>query len=119
MADADSPGEPIETLLKGSRDLLRPEQIVREAIRDVVKDEIREHLERTLREDPELARDLKDAVKALIEARAAEYAALLKFGTCTARLGLAAVPADIRQKFTSEVVSLLGRELGQIVEKSL
>jgi hypothetical protein len=119
MADESSPGEPLATLLKGSRDLLNPEEIVREAIRDVVKDEIRHHLEKTLKEDPNLAHDLRDGVRALLEARALEYAALLRVGALTARLGLAAVPPELRSKLTSEVVELFSRELGQIVEKSL
>ncbi len=119
MADDSSPGEPLETLIKSSRDLLRPEEIVREAVRDVVKDEIRRHLEKTLREDPKLAHDLRESVRGLLEARALEYAALLRVGACTARLGLAAVPPEIRNRLTSEVIELFSREIGQIVEKSL
>jgi len=112
-------GEPLEMLLKSTRDLLRPEELVREATRDIVKEEIRHHLDRTLEKNPELARDLKDAVRALLEARAAEYAALLRVGACTARLGLAAVPAEIRKQLTQEVLDLVGRELGQIAERAL
>lgn len=118
MAD-DSAGEPIDVLVKTSRDLLRPEEIVREATRDIVKDEIRRHLEKTLAGDPKLAQDLKDAVRSLLEARAMEYAALLRVGTCTARLGLAAIPPELRAALTRDVVDLISKELGQIVEKSL
>ena len=119
MGDSGSSGEPIDILLKSSRDLLRPEEMVREATRDIVKEEIRRHLDKTLRDDPKLARDLKDAVRALLEARAMEYAALLRVGTCTARLGIAALPPEIRTSMTKDVVELISRELGQIVEKSL
>ncbi|HZY70719.1 MAG TPA: hypothetical protein VFF67_07065 [Thermoplasmata archaeon] len=119
MPESDGGGEPIDVLIKGTRDLLRPEEIVREATRDIVKEEIRRHLEKTLHEDPKLARDLKDAVRALLEARAMEYAALLRVGTCTARLGIAAVPPEIRTALTKDVVELISKELGQIVEKSL
>ena len=119
MTDGSSAGEPIDVLLKSSRDLLRPEELVREATRDIVKDEIRRHLERTLREDPKLSQDLKDAVRQLLEARAMEYAALLRVGTTTARLGLAALPPKVREAITRDVVELVSRELGQIVEKSL
>ena len=119
MADGSSSGEPLDAILKGTRDLLRPEEIVREATRDIVKDEIRHHLENTLRDDPKLAQDLKEAVRDLLEARAREYAALVRVGTCTARLGIAALPADVRLALTQDVVELLSKELGQIVEKSL
>lgn len=119
MPDGSPDREPIEMLLKSTQDLLRPEELVREATRDIVKSEIRAHLEKTLGEDPKLAQDLKDAVRALLEARALEYAALLKVGTCTARLGIAAVPANIRAALTKDIIDLIGRELGQIVERSL
>jgi hypothetical protein len=119
MSDGPGAGEPIDILLKSTRDLLRPEEIVQEAARDIVKDEIRAHLEKTLRDDPKLAQDLKDAVRSLLEARALEYAALLRVGTCTARLGLATMPASIRSALTKDIVELIGRELGQIAERSL
>lgn len=119
MAEEGGSGEPIDILLKSTRDLLRPEELVREATRDIVKEEIRHHLEKTLSADPKLAQDLKDAVRALLEARAMEYAALVRVGTCTARLGMAAVPPQIRAALTKDVVELISRELGQIVERSL
>ncbi|MCI4355517.1 MAG: hypothetical protein L3K18_00010 [Thermoplasmata archaeon] len=119
MSEGPGAGEPIDILLKSTRDLLRPEEIVQEATRDIVKDEIRAHLESTLKKDPKLAQDLKDAVRSLLEARALEYAALLRVGTCTARLGLAAMPPEIRQALTKDVVELIARELGQIAERSL
>jgi hypothetical protein len=119
MGEDSGSGEPLEMLLKSSRDLLRPEELVREATRDIVKEEIRHHLDKTLKENPALARDLKAAVRALLEARAAEYAALVRVGACTARLGLAAVPAEIRHQLTREVLDLVGSELGQIAERTL
>ncbi len=119
MTEGSSSGEPIDVLLKSTTDLLRPEELVREATRDIVKDEIRRHLEKTLQEDPKLAQDLKDAVKALLAARATEYAALVRVGTATARLGLSALPPDVRRAMTKDIVDLISKELGQIVERSL
>jgi hypothetical protein len=119
MADGASSGEPIDVLVKSTRDLLRPEELVREATRDIVKDEIRHHLEKVLRDDPELEKDLKDAVRHLLEARAAEYAALVRVGAATARLGLSALPPEVRRALTQDIVNLLSKELGHIVERSL
>ncbi len=119
MADGGASGEPIDVLVKSTRDLLRPEELVREATRDIVKDEIRRHLEKTLHEDPKLQQALKDAVRDLLEARANEYAALLRVGAATARLGLSALPPDVRRAVMKDLVDLLSKELGQIVERSL
>ncbi|HTZ61143.1 MAG TPA: hypothetical protein VMC82_00625 [Thermoplasmata archaeon] len=119
MAEGSSAGEPIDLLVKSTRDLLRPEELVREATRDLVKDEIRRHLEKTLKEDPQLEADLREAVRDLLAARASEYAALVRVGTATARLGLHALPADVRRALTKNLVDLVSKELGQIVERSL
>jgi hypothetical protein len=119
MAEDGSDGEPLEMLAKSARDLLRPEELVREATRDIVKDEIRKHLDKTLKEDPQLESDLREAVRDLLAARANEYAALVRVGTATARLGLHALPPEVRRALTKNVVDLLSKELGQIVERSL
>ncbi len=119
MPEEPSGGEPIDLILQSTRDLLRPEELVREATRDIVKDEIRRHLEKTLRENPSLEEDLKNAVHDLLTARAMEYAALLRVGTATARLGLSALPGDVRRELTKEIVDMVTKELGQIVERSL
>lgn len=118
-AEGSSTGEPIDLLVRSTRDLLRPEELVREATRDIVKDEIRRHLEKTLKEDPKLQQALKEAVRDLLAARANEYAALLRVGTATARLGLSALPPEVRQALMKDFVDLLSKELGQIVERSL
>jgi hypothetical protein len=119
MDERGSSGEPIDVLLRSSRDLLRPEELVREVTRDIVKAEIRKHLEKTLHDDPKLEKDLREAVRALLAARAAEYAAVLRVGTATARLGLAALPSEVRRELTKDLVDLVSKELGQIVERSL
>ncbi len=119
MADGGPDEEPIGLLVRSTRDLLRPEELVREATRDIVKDEIRQHLEKTLREDPQLEADLREAVSDLLKARAMEYAALLRVGTTTARLGLHALPVEVRRALTKDLVDLVSKELGQIVERSL
>lgn len=115
----DSPGEPIDLLVRSTRDLLRPEEIVRDATRDIIKDEIRRHIEKTLRDDPKLADDIRDAVRQLLEARALEYAALIRVGTLTARLGLSTLPENVRRALTQDLAQLVSRQLDDIVEKSL
>lgn len=115
----ESAGEPIDLLVRGTRDLLRPEEIVRDATRDIIKDEIRRHIEKTLRDDPKLASEIREAVRQLIEARALEYAALLRVGTLTAHLGLSTLPENVRRQLTQDIAKLVSRELGDIVEKSL
>ncbi len=118
MSDGSS-GDPLGMLLKSAGDLLRPEELVREATRDIVKEEIRRHLEKVLHDDPKLAQDLKDSVRQLLEARATEYAAVVRIGASTARLGLASLPPEVRQSLIEDIVRTLSKEIGTIVERSL
>ncbi len=118
MPDSGS-NEPIDLMVRSARDLLRPEELLREATRDLVKEEIRRHLEKTLREDPKLAQDLRDAVRDLLEARAREYAAVVRVGAAAARLGLSALPPDVRRTLTEDVVKFISQEIGNIAERTL
>ncbi len=110
-------GDPLDLLLRGSRTLLHPEQIVAEATKDLVKEEVRRLLERKLSENPELSKELKAAVHDLLEARAMEYAALLRVTAASARLGFAAAPDSVRGLLAKDIASLLSRELGTLVDK--
>lgn|GEM_PF-438565 len=109
----------VELVLRSSRELLHPEEIVAEATRDLVKEEIRRHLERKLKEDPGLSQELKDAVKELLEARAREYSALLRVTAAAARLGFEAIPESVRGRVAKDLAELVNRELGNLVEKTL
>ncbi|MFG1529750.1 MAG: hypothetical protein AAFA34_00535 [Thermoplasmata archaeon] len=119
MPDEGTNADPLGMLMKSTGDLLRPEELVREATRDIVKAEIRRHIEKTLHDDPKLAKDLRDAVRSLLEARALEYAALVRVGACTARLGISALPDEMRKSLTKDLLDVLAREIGQIVDRSL
>ncbi|MDE1820057.1 MAG: hypothetical protein KGJ23_03970 [Euryarchaeota archaeon] len=117
MAENERRDDPVDLLLRGSRELLHPEALVAEATKDLVKEEIRHLLERKLKENPELAKELRDAVHDLLEARAREYAALLRVTAASARLGFAAAPDSVKGVLARDVASLLTRELGTLVDK--
>lgn len=119
MSPSDGARDPVDLLLQGSRQLFHPEELVAEATKDLVKEEIRRHLERKLKEDPELADQFKNAVKDLLEARAREYAALLRLTTASARLGFAAAPESVRNILAEDVAKLLVKEFGGLFEKTL
>lgn len=117
MAERERSGDALDVLLRGAGELMHPEEILAEATRDLVKEEIRHHLERKLKENPELAKELKAAVHDLLEARAMEYAALIRVTATTARLGFAAAPDSVKGVLARDVASLLSRELNSLVDK--
>jgi hypothetical protein len=118
MSD-DKPKGPVDLFLDSSRELFSPETIVADAAMDLVKDEIKDHLKKKIKENPELARELKDAVKELLEAKAMEYSAMLRVSAAVARVGIVAVPESMRGKLAKELANLITTELGSVMEKTL
>lgn len=84
--------EEIDSLLKGTRDIIHTEDLAIEAVRDLVKDEIKKYIKEKLNANPALKKELKAAVKDLLEAKIKEAFALVKVGKCAAKLGLELVP---------------------------
>lgn len=117
MADSEKGGDALDLLLRGSRELMHPEEIVAEATRDLIKEEIRHHLERKLKENPEISEELKKAVRDLLEARALEFAALIRITAASARLGFAAAPDSVKGVLARDVATMLSRELGSLADK--
>jgi hypothetical protein len=116
---AEGENSPIDLLISSSKQLFTPEKLVADVAMDLIKDEIRHHLEEKIRKDPGLSKEIKDAVKELLEARALEYSALLRLTATIARLGIVAVPEEMKMRFAREMAELMGRELGAMVEKTL
>ncbi len=116
---ADAENSPIDLLINSSKQLFTPEKLVADVAMDLIKDEVRHHLEEKIKLDPQLAQDIKDSVKELLEARALEYSALLRLTATIARLGIVAVPEEMKVRFAREMASLVGREIGAVMEKAL
>ncbi len=112
-------GDPLDLLVRSTQDLLRPEEPVSEATRDIVKDEIRHYIEKKLKDDPRRAADLREAIHQLLETRAREYGALLRVGALTAQLGVSTLPEEVRRMISQQIVGFVSSELGQIAEKAL
>ncbi len=116
---SDEATNPIDQFLRSSKQLFTPENLVADAAMDIVRNEVRQHLERKIREDPALARELKDAVKELLEARAMEYSAIIRVSAAIARLGIGSVPEAMKDKLAKELASFVSRELSAVVDKTL
>ncbi len=116
---AEGEGNPIDLLINSSKQLFTPEKLVADVAMDIIKDEVRHHLEQKIKQDPVLAKEIKEAVKELLEARALEYSALIRLTATIARLGIVAVPEEMKIRFAREMASLVGREIGAVMEKTL
>ena len=106
----------VNTLLKGTKTMLSSETLLVDAVQDMVRDEIKKHIRQTIDSDPELKKEMSDAVKMLMEAKIREGLAVLKLAKGGAKLGLALVPPELRKEMGQELVSMFEKEVSTILE---
>jgi len=107
----------ITSIVKGQFGVFHSEDLVVEALRDMIKDEIKRYVRQKIDENPELKREMKQAIGELVSAKMNETYALLKLTKCGAELGLTMIPKDLREKLGKDIASLLEKEVTQVIEK--
>jgi hypothetical protein len=100
-------------------DTLDVEDIIMESLRDLVKDEVKRHIKQALDKDPTLRKELKEAVNMYLEARAKQILATVKLAKGAAKLGLSIMPGDLKKDLSKEVMSILEKEIAQIMDSAL
>ncbi|HWH08865.1 MAG TPA: hypothetical protein VNX21_06665 [Candidatus Thermoplasmatota archaeon] len=111
---------PLTQMLKGGfTDLLGNEEIVVDAMRDLVREEIKRKMREALEADPALREELRDAVRLYFEARVHQAYASLKFVKASAKLGVTMLPSELREELGKEIGSLLEKEVAALLEKAM
>lgn len=114
MGDED----PLRTLVRGAAGAIHTEDLLIEAIRDLVREEMKEHIRDTLEANPYLKAELKAAVRELIEAKAKEAVALLKVAKATAKVGVEMLPKDLRADLTRDLVLVFEKQITSLLERT-
>jgi hypothetical protein len=110
---------PVEDILRQSMDMLRAEDLVVDALRDLVKDEVKKYIRSRLDASPELKKEIRIAVEELMEAKIREGYALVKLAKSGVKLGLELVPPKMREELSKELVTLIQQEIGGFMDKTL
>ena len=106
------------SLLKNPIESFRPEDLLVESVRDLVKEEMKKRIKGALDQDPELRSELKTAVGELVEARIREMYAMVKIAKCGAELGIKMVPEELRSKMEKDIALMLEKEFSQMMERT-
>ncbi len=109
-------GIDIESLLKSTLSV-NTEELLIEAMKDLIKDEIKKYVRQKFDENPHLKAEAKRIVGDMMEAKMKETYALMRLGKLTAELGVAMVPEDMREQIERDLASLLEKEVSRVIDK--
>jgi len=107
----------VDQMLKSTIGVANTEDLIIEAMRDLVKDEIKKQIKEKINEDPQLKAEMKQAVKDFLDAKMREGYAVLKLTKCTAELGMRFIPEDMKAQLSKDVAEFLEKEVSQVIEK--
>lgn len=110
--------EALRSILRGTAGVLHTEDLLIEAVKDIVREEVKEHIREALSANPDLKEEVREAVKELLEAKVKEAVALLKVAKATAKVGMEMVPPDLREEVTREMVQAFERQINAILERT-
>ena len=120
MAPAAGGSNLVSQVLKGGfTDLLGDEELVVEALRDLLKDELKRKMREALDQNPEVRDELREAMRQYFEAKVREAYATVKFVKASAKLGVEMMPSELLAELGKEIGSLLEKEVAALLEKSL
>lgn len=108
----------IEKVLRDTIGAVHTEDLMVEALRDLVKDEVKAYVRVRLDANPELRAEIREAVKDLLEAKMHEAYAFVKLAKAGAKLGLELVPAEMRTEVTRELARIIEKEVGSLMERA-
>ena len=111
------PEDMIREIMKATGSTIKIENIMMESFRDLLKEQIKDKLKETLDNNPELKKEMGEAIEMLIEARLKEAYALMKLTKASAKLGIESAPPKIRDEMIKAFTSLFEKELIEIMDK--
>lgn len=106
----------MEKVLRDTMGAVHTEDLLVEAVRDLVKDEVKAHVRARLDANPALKAEIRDAVKDLVQAKLQEAYAFAKLAKAGVKLGLELVPTEMRAEVTKELARIIEKEMGAILE---
>jgi adenosyl cobinamide kinase/adenosyl cobinamide phosphate guanylyltransferase len=107
----------MDTMLKSTIGVTNTEDLIIEAIRDLVKDEIKKIVRQKIDENPGIKAEMKQAVAEFIDAKMRETYAVVKLGKCAAELGIKIVPDDMKDKMGKDLASFIEKEMSSVIDK--
>ena len=110
----------ISDIIKGGMsEIIGEEEMITAVARDMVKDEMKAMVRETLEKNPELKEELRAAIKMYFEARVKEVYATVLIAKCMGKVGMEAIPDDLKDEISKDLVVIFEKEISSIIEKAL
>ena len=98
-------------------EVLQAEGLVTEAMRDLVREEIKAYMRAKLEEDPELKREIQEPLEMYLESRAKEMLATVRLAKAGTKMSFAMLPEDLKDEIKEEVLSMFESEIAAFLER--
>ncbi len=113
------PEDIIRDIMKNTGSTIQIENLMMESFREVLKDEIKNRMQESLERNPEIKKEISEAIDILMEARLKEALALMKLAKASTKLGVESTPPDVRKEMIKSFTALFEKELGELLENTL
>jgi hypothetical protein len=98
-------------------EVLQAEGLVTEAMRDLVRDEIKAYMRAKLEEDPVLKQEIKDALNLYLEARAKEMLATVRLAKAGTKMSFAMLPENLKDDIKNEIMGMFESEISEFMDR--
>jgi len=113
------PEDMVKDILKNTGSTLQIENLMMESFREILKDEIKNRMQESLERNPEIRKEIGEAIDILMEARLKEALALMKLAKASTKLGVESTPPEVRNEMIRSFTALFEKELGELLDKTL
>jgi len=107
----------VNSLLKGGEELLDTENLMVEAVEELIKDEIKERIKSKLNENEELKAEFEEYVKVLMEAKMKEAYAYAMLAKTSADLGFELVPPEMKDKMNKKLKDFIEKKMEEMMKE--
>jgi len=106
-------------IISAALGVLHSEDLVVEAVQDLIKDEIKLQIRNRILEDPEVRKELKSAISLYIEYKIKELYAAMKLAKAGAKVSINLIPENMKDEVSGEFIKIFEHQINAIFEKSL
>lgn len=109
----------VDEIIKETERVLPSEDLMLEAIRDLMKDEIKEYIKEKMEENPEIKENMRKSMLLYIEAKMKEVEAMTLMTKSMGELGVISLPPEMKKEFLESMYRMFQKEIDELIDKTI